>query len=122
EAGLDSGPILHQVQTPIGPDETAGELTERLAGLGAGALIECLAMMRDGRARPVPQDHARATFAPKIDRSLARILWTEPAAAVANRVRAFDPAPGAWTTAGSLEVKCFRPRTTDDRGEPGLVL
>ncbi|MEO8450654.1 MAG: methionyl-tRNA formyltransferase [Gemmatimonadota bacterium] len=122
EAGLDSGPILHQVETAIGPDETAGELTERLAKVGAGALVDCLATIREGRAAPIPQDHARATFAPKIDRSLARIMWTESAAAVADRVRAFDPAPGAWTTAGSLEVKCFRPRTTDDRGEPGLVL
>lgn len=107
EAGLDSGPVLHTVATPIGPDETAGALSVRLAELGAQALVEALATMAAGRARPRPQDDAAATFAPKIDRETARLRWDESAEQVARRVRAMDPAPGAWTTLEGVEVKLF---------------
>lgn len=107
EAGLDSGPVLHTVATPIGPDETAGALSVRLAELGAQALVEALATMAAGRARPRPQNDAAATFAPKIDRETARVRWDEPAEQVARRVRAMDPAPGAWTTLDGGEVKLF---------------
>jgi len=123
EAGLDSGPMLRRVATPIGPDETAGALTERLARLGADALGGVVADLAAGRASPEPQDHARATFAPKVDRDLARIDWTESAARTANRIRAFDPAPGAWTSLGDTDLKCFSPRLRGEAiGAPGQVM
>src|SRR5207245_11300181 len=71
-AGLDSGPILHQIPHPVAPDITGGELAEHLAELGAQALIEALGLMEQGRAQPVPQDETRATHAPKLTRDLAR--------------------------------------------------
>src|SRR5215211_3392788 len=72
DAGLDSGPVLHRVSTPIEPDETAGSLTDRLSELGATALVEALSLLSAGVARPQPQDDSRATYAPKIDREMAR--------------------------------------------------
>jgi methionyl-tRNA formyltransferase len=122
EEGLDSGPVLHHTATPIGPHETAGALAERLADLGAAALVEALSLVAAGLARPVPQDHARATYAPKLDRDLARIDWERNAAGLANHIRAFDPAPGAWTTLKGTTVKLFGAREAEGSGEPGEVL
>jgi len=129
EAGLDTGPILHRVPTPIEPDETAGELWQRLATLGAAALIEALSLIAGGLARPHPQDDALATYAPKIDRKMARIDWGSDAETVARQIRAFDPVPGAWTTLDSSAVKLFGARVADDNpalGDgtraPGTVL
>lgn len=114
EEGLDTGPIIHQTSTPIAPDETGGELTVRLAELGALALVEALALIATGRATPTAQDHSRASYAPKITREDARIRWDSSAAQVARTVRAFDPRPGAWTTLGDTELKLFGPRPADE--------
>lgn len=123
EAGLDSGPVLHRMRTTIDIDDTAGTLTERLADLGATALLETLPCLAAGAIRLEPQDHALATFAPKIDRATARIDWENDAGTVARQIRAFDPAPGAWTTLDGLELKLFGARAVDDDGgEAGTVL
>ncbi|HET9727479.1 MAG TPA: methionyl-tRNA formyltransferase [Gemmatimonadales bacterium] len=122
DAGLDSGPVLHRVATPIGPEETAGALADRLAELGATALVDALSLLTGGFARPAPQDPAGVTLAPKIDRDSARLDWRRDAASLARQVRAFDPAPGAWTTHGQDPLKLFGAVATGDRGEPGLVL
>src|SRR5436190_16833746 len=94
EEGLDTGPVLHRVATPIGPEETAGALAGRLAVLGAAALVEALSLLAGGFARLEPQDPAGVTFAPKIDRDSARLDWRRDAPALARQVRAFDPTPG----------------------------
>jgi len=122
DAGLDSGPVLHKVATPIGPDETAGELTLRLAELGAGALVEALSLSSGGLARATPQDPNGVTLAPKVDRESARIDWRRDAASLARQVRAFDPTPGAWTTIAGAPLKLFGAAPSQDVGEPGLVL
>jgi methionyl-tRNA formyltransferase len=122
EAGLDSGPILHRITTPIGPDETSGVLAERLAELGGAALVETVSLLSRNLARPEPQDHSRATFAPKIDREMARLVWQRDAATLVRQVRAFDPAPGAWTTLNGGVLKLFSAREVPGAGEPGDVL
>jgi methionyl-tRNA formyltransferase len=122
EEGLDSGPVLHRVTTAIGSDETAGGLAARLAELGATALVDALSLLAGGFARPEPQDEAHVTLAPKIDRESARLDWTRDAAALARQVRAFDPAPGAWTTHAGAPLKLFGAMTADGHGEPGVVL
>ncbi|UCG86025.1 MAG: methionyl-tRNA formyltransferase [Gemmatimonadota bacterium] len=114
EAGLDTGPIIHQLSTPIAPDETGGELTQRLAELGALALVEALAMIETGTARPRPQDDSQASHAPKLTSEMARISWDQPAQQIARLVRALDPRVGARTTLGNLEVKLFGPRMADE--------
>ena len=121
EEGLDSGPVLHQVVTPIGADETAGALAGRLADLGAAALLEAIShASRFTHARP--QDHSKATYAPKLDRELARLEWQRDAAALVRQIRAFDPAPGAWTNLNGSTVKLFGATLTPGSGEPGTVL
>jgi methionyl-tRNA formyltransferase len=122
EAGLDSGPVLHRVATPIGQDETGGELAGRLAELGATALVETLSLISGGLGRAQPQDSAKATYAPKIDREMARLVWQRDATTLVRQVRAFDPAPGAWTTLNGCVLKLFGAREVPGTGEPGSVL
>ncbi len=122
EAGLDSGPVLHRIATPIGAEETAGALAVRLAELGATALVHALSLMAAGVAKPEVQDPAGATLAPKIDRESARLDWGRDAAALSRQVRAFDPAPGAWAMHDASPLKLFGAVPAGDRGEPGCVL
>jgi len=125
DQGLDTGPVLLRVPTTVLPDETAGELTIRLAELGALALVEALTLIASGAAHPEPQDHAQATHAPKITRELARVGWSEPADAVARLVRAMDPRPGAWSTVHGQEIKLFGPQPADPppaEAAPGQVV
>ncbi len=122
EAGLDSGPVLHQIETEVAADETAGELTERLAELGAEALVEALMLQEAGATKAEPQNHAEATFAPKVSRALARLDWSRDAATLARAVRAFDPEPGAWAMLGDQEIKLFGGRAVNAGGEAGTVL
>ena len=123
---MDAGAIIHQVEEPILDDETASELSVRLSELGAEALIEALALIGEGAAEEQEQDHAAATFAPKIDRDTAHIDWSRPAREIAWHVRAMDEVPGAWTTLAGEAVKIFRPTvespTVATISAPGTVL
>jgi methionyl-tRNA formyltransferase len=122
EEGLDSGPVLHRLTTPIAPDETFGSLAARLADLGAAALVEALSLIPGGLARAQPQDESRATYAPKIDREMARLAWELDATTLERQVRAFDPVPGAWTMLNGCMVKLFGAKEVPGTGEPGSVL
>lgn len=123
DEGLDSGPILYHVAEPIRADETGGDLALRLSEVGAEALVETLALMEMGEIAETPQDHARATYAPKLDREMARLDWARPAVDVARWIRALDALPGAWSTLdGERPVKLFQPRVELHAGEPGRVL
>ena len=122
EEGLDSGPVLHHVTTPIGADETAGALAARLADLGAAALVETMSLVSSGLGRPQPQDHAKATYAPKLDRDLAHLVWQRDTAALVRQIRAFDPAPGAWTSLNDGTLKLFGATQAPGSGDPGTVL
>jgi len=118
DSGLDSGPILHQIPHHIDPEVTGGELSEHLSEMGAQALVEALALLETDGLKARPQDHARASYAPKLTRETARIPWGEPAGRVARVIRGLDPKPGAWTELDGHEVKLFRARVVEDRGDP----
>jgi len=122
EAGLDTGTVLHRIETEIAPDETGGELVERLGELGAQALIEALTLLAADASRAEPQDHTQATYAPKINRDLCRLDWSRDAAHLARVIRAFDPEPGAWAVHGGQELKLFGARVTPGSGAPGAIL
>ena len=122
DAGVDTGPILHQIPHHIPDDVTAGELAEHLAEMGAQALVEALALLEQGGLERRPQDGARATYAPKLTRDTARIRWGEPAERIARLIRGLDPRPGAWTELEGREVKFFGARVAEGRGAPGQVL
>ncbi len=98
DEGLDTGPVLHRVVTPIHPGDTAGTLHDRLASLGAQALLDTLDRIMEGSARPVPQEEAAATYAPKIEKQEAVLDWNASAEELDRRVRAFNPWPVAQTT------------------------
>ena len=120
---LDAGPVILQARTPILDDETGGELTERLAELGALAIVEALTLVSLGDATGHPQQEDGVTYAGKVTREQALLDWTKPAIEVSRVIRAFDPVPGAYTTLRDSEVKLFGARVAHDaRGDPGVVL
>src|ERR1051326_2915782 len=96
DAGLDTGDMLLKRETEIGPEENAGELGRRLAAMGADLLVQTLAPIRE--IVPEKQDNSQATYAPLLKKEDGAIDWSQPAAAIHNRVRGLQPWPGAYTT------------------------
>jgi methionyl-tRNA formyltransferase len=120
--GMDEGPVLATRRTPIGRQETAGELGDRLAVLGAELLVETLAAYGAGELEPTEQDHAAATYASKITSATAAIEWTDDPESIRNLVRGLNPVPGAWTTLGGTRLKVFRVSSADVTGlGPGEI-
>ncbi|MCA9536643.1 MAG: methionyl-tRNA formyltransferase [Myxococcales bacterium] len=125
DEGLDTGPMLGTLSTPIGAEETSGELFERLAGLSAQLLRRDLPRYVRGELEPVPQDHTQATHARPLDKADGRLDWTRSAAALAHHVRGMSPWPGAFTMDQEVPVKVHRAHalTLDAGGAaPGTVL
>ena len=120
EAGLDTGPVLLERKTEIGAEETTGDLHDRLATLGAEAIVEALAALPTLTPRPQPDEGV--TYAKKIDKAEARIDWTQPAEDVDRLIRGLSPFPGAWTLADGERIKLLRSRLSDGAGEPGVHL
>lgn len=106
---LDAGPILLQEEVAVFPGESAGSLYNRLAVLSGGFLIKTLVAMSENKIRERLQDHTAATYASKIDRSMALIRWDQPAHKIAALIRALDPWPGAFTAFRGKEIKFFSP-------------
>ncbi|MCI0405843.1 MAG: methionyl-tRNA formyltransferase [candidate division Zixibacteria bacterium] len=107
---VDTGAILAQRERSIGPEETAGELAEKLARLGAELLLETLDGLEAGTLMPVPQSETGASSAPKLKKEDGFIRWERPALQVHNKIRAFSPAPGAFGKLGGEVVKIYRSR------------
>jgi methionyl-tRNA formyltransferase len=120
EAGLDTGPVLLRDVTSIGPDETTGDLHDRLSAMGAALIGQALADLPQLRATPQPE--AGVTYAHKIDKAEARIDWTRPADEVARLIRGLSPFPGAWCTMGDERLKLLRAVAVAGQGLPGQVL
>ncbi len=121
---MDHGPILLQRPVPILPDETAGELHDRLAALGPPCLLEALEGLEAGSLTPRTQDHAGATYASMLSKEDGRLDWSEPAERVVNRVRGVTPWPGATTTLGGEPIKVWQASVgpADASGRPGEVV
>lgn len=118
EAGLDTGPVYATARTAIGATETAGELEARLAELGAATLGGILADLLAGRRAATPQPPEGVTYAGRIQKSDALIDWAAPAAAIARRVRAWNPWPVAETRLDGQQLRCFASEPLD-AGAPG---
>lgn len=112
DEGLDTGTILLTLETEIGADETSVELSARLAEAGAPLVAESLRGLASGEITPRPQDGTRATFAPILKKEDGRIDWNLHAAKIYNRIRGFQPWPGAFST--------FRGKTCQIWGRPGV--
>ncbi len=123
-SGLDSGPILLQEETAIGPRETAGELHDRLASMAAPFLLKTLRALHEGTVSEKPQDALNATYAKKIDRNTGRIFWDQSADEISALIRGLDPWPGARTTINGKTLKLFSSRVlsmADGDTVPGRV-
>lgn len=119
EAGLDTGPMLATARTPI-EGKTTSELTQELAEVGAQLMVGTLVDLPALHA--VPQDDAEASYAPKIDKSEARIDWARPAEEIERQVRGLAPFPGAWFELDGERVKLLRAQVAQGSGSPGEVL
>ncbi|WP_111558340.1 methionyl-tRNA formyltransferase [Paracoccus sediminilitoris] len=119
EAGLDTGPVLAETRTPIGPQDTTADLHDRLSDLGATLILDVLDRLPLA-ATPQPEDGV--TYAAKIDKSEARIDWSQPASQVDRQIRGLSPFPGAWCQIDGERVKLLRSRLASGSGEPGQVL
>lgn len=126
DEGLDTGDVLLEHVVAIAPDQTAGELHDVLAATGAQAITEALAALAGAGLVPRPQPDTGITYAAKLDKAEARLGWSEPAALLARRIRAFNPVPGATLTLPGLTdpVKVLRAQALDTAtaAAPGTVL
>lgn len=121
--GLDAGDIIHTVTTAIDPNETAPELTARLAELGADALYETVLALGSGTATRTPQDHDAHTYAPMLSRELSPMDWRKPAQVLHNQVRGLIPWPCAATTLQGTALKVFETRMgAETTADPGTIL
>lgn len=118
DEGMDTGPILMQEAIPIMENETAGHLHDRLARLSGDFLLRTLEGLIESRLREVPQDHRKASYTGKIDRSMSVIQWDQPAKAISAFMRALDPWPGAMSEFRGRNIKFFSPKVLDERAGP----
>ncbi len=123
DAGLDTGAMLTITRCPIEPSETSGSLYDKLAALGAPALLSTLDKLKAGTAVAVAQDNEQSTYAKKIDKAEALIDWSQPAIIIDQRIRAFSPFPAAYTEIEGLRVKIWAAQTsTQQLGTPGEIV
>ena len=108
DKGMDSGDILLQRSCVIGPNETAGQLHDRLALLGAETIMETLQLVETGKAKPIAQEDEKATIAPKLSSRDKEIDWKDKACDIHNLVRGLNPWPGAYSNLGKEKVKIHR--------------
>jgi methionyl-tRNA formyltransferase len=123
DAGLDTGDMLLTESIPIGPADTAGTLQDKLARVGAGAIVRTLELLAAGRLEGQPQDAAGASYAPKIGKQEAALDWSESALQLERAVRAFNPSPGAVATLDETPIKIWQAAPiADAMGSPGEVM
>ena len=125
DAGLDTGPVYHRISIPLDPRETGGGLHDKLAVLGARALLEALPGIADGSRGAEPQDPGLATYAHKLSKEESAIDWTQPALAIDRQVRAFDPRPVAQTQFQGEPLRIWSAQAADaptTQAAPGTVV
>jgi methionyl-tRNA formyltransferase len=121
EEGLDTGPVLMAERVAVGR-QTAGELAERLARLGADLMVRALGALERGAIEARPQLEGGATYAKKISKDEARIDWSKPVAEIDCLIRGLSPAPGAWTEAKGERLKILYAEPVPGKGNPGEVI
>jgi methionyl-tRNA formyltransferase len=122
DEGMDTGPMLLVRTLPIGDNDTAGEVFERLAPLGAKALLDALEQIAAGESVETPQDDSKASHAPMLAKSEGQVDFTRPATVVHNLIRGVDPWPGAYTMLGDKRLKLIGSKIGKDQGRPGEVV
>ncbi|NNE47487.1 MAG: methionyl-tRNA formyltransferase [Rhodothermales bacterium] len=119
---VDTGDVILRREMSIGPDETTGDVHDRMMTLGAEAVVDTVRLIELGDVPSLPQDDTLASPAPKVFRAHAEIDWNLPAAKVHNHIRGMSPVPGAFTHHGDVILKALRSRRRSESGAPGEVL
>ncbi len=122
EAGLDTGPMLLKVSTPIDAEDSGGSLHDRLASLGPQAVIEAIAGLASGTLQGQVQDDSLATYAHKLNKEEARIDWSRPAIELERLIRAFNPWPICHSTLHAAPLKVLGAQLGEGQGQPGQIL
>lgn len=124
DPGMDTGPVLSQASVPIAPSDDFRTVHDRLSAVGAALMAETLMDWKAGRIQPVPQEDSLATYAPPLGKDEPRIDWRRSAVEIVNRIRAFDPVPGAHCLLGSRRFKVYAASPGGDvpGGPPGEIL
>lgn len=122
EQKVDTGNVILQRSMPIGEDESAGEVHDRMMILGAEAVVETTKRIAEGRVETYQQDNTLATSAPKIFKEDCKIDWSQPAKDVHDHIRGLSPYPGAWTTHQGKQVKIYTSQVIEGEGDAGEIL
>ena len=117
--GLDTGDMLLKAETPVGAEETAGQLFDRLKDLGADLLLETLEKLEQGTLTPIPQNEEDATHAPMLSKELSVIDWSKPARELHNLIRGLNPWPSAYSYLDGKKLKIHASRVVEGSGEAG---
>ena len=124
EVTLDTGPVYQCLKTPVGPQDTAASLHDRLADLGARALTDCIRMLTKGELpQAIAQDESKAVYAHKLSKAEAELDWNQPADVLQRRVQAFNPWPVAWCEIDGQRLRIWKAEVVDDIAgdDPGFV-
>ncbi len=122
DKGMDTGDMLLKLETPIGPEETAGQLFGRLSQLGAEAMSQTIPLLAAGKAVRTPQDESQATYAPMLQKSMSELDMTKDAQTLYNAIRGLHPWPGAYVNFAGKRLKVHVARVVQGQGQPGSVL
>lgn len=122
EAGLDTGPMLLKISTPIAADDTGGSLHDRLAELGSRAVVEAVAALEAGSLKGQVQDDSLATYAHKLNKDEARLDWSRPAVELERLIRAFHPWPICHSSLDGAAVKIHAAHLAHGQGTPGQII
>jgi methionyl-tRNA formyltransferase len=122
DEGMDTGDILLQREVPIEDEDTAETLSHKLSLTGAEVLIETLNLLKEGKLKPIPQNHSQATYAPMLKKEDGEIDWGKTAEEIRNLVRGTLPWPGAYTFLDNKILKVYKVRVVEGQGKPGEVI
>jgi methionyl-tRNA formyltransferase len=124
DTGLDTGEVLLASRVSILPDDTAGTLHDRLSLVGADLLIDTIKSVETGTVKPIPQNHAQATYAPLLTKKDGHINWTKPANQIERLIRGVTPWPGAFTFLNNKRIRIFKAKVQDENSAktPGTVV
>jgi methionyl-tRNA formyltransferase len=122
EEGLDEGPYLKQIKTPIDEQTTSEQLSKKLSELGAENILECIKVIEKGDVKFQKQDSIKATYAKKISKKETKINWQESARNILSKINSFNPSPVAWFNYNGLRHKVWKAKISELKGNAGEVI
>ena len=119
---LDAGPVMKFVKTEIKKDTTYGNLSDKLSNLSASTILDCLSIIEKKKENFVPQNHTKATYAKKIDKSETKINWNDKAENIVAKINSLHPKPGCWFKLNNYRVKVLEAKEIEAQGKPGEII